>query len=62
MKKDGAFNTLLQVFGNNGKEALAALRLAQKLQPAGRCVYVPVSACVCVYMLHMVRDAIAVYN
>ena len=36
LKKDGAFNTLMQVFGNDGKEALAALKLAQKLQPAGR--------------------------
>ena len=36
MKSDGAFTTLLQVFGNDGKEALAALKLAQKVQPAGR--------------------------
>jgi len=36
LKKDGAFSTLMKIFGNDGKEALAALKLAQKLQPAGR--------------------------
>jgi acyl-CoA oxidase len=36
VKKDGPVATALQVFSSDGKEALAALKLAQKLAPAGR--------------------------
>lgn len=36
LKKDGFVKTFLQIFGKNGKEALAAMRLALKLRPAGR--------------------------
>jgi len=36
VKKDGVFGTLGQLFGEDRIEALAALRLALKLKPAGR--------------------------